>query len=379
MISVLVLLFLLLSFYYAWFLMRIYSGLKNVVKQNARNSDTNGSFVTVLIPFRNESENILNSLRCVTQQSYPAGKYEVIYVNDSSTDDSLEKIMNASKPENVRVLSVPEGFHTSAHKKRAIRFGLEHARGEIIVSTDCDCLMGKEWLKSILECFDENTAFVSAPVDFIDHSTLSGRLQRLEFAGLILAGAGLIGAGTPTICNAANLAYRKRVFYEVGGFDDNIQLSSGDDEIFMQKIAANTSYDIRYCMNTESVVTTWPSNSLDHFYQQRKRWASKGLFYLDKLLVLKLFFIFLFYLSIPVQLLLAVFYSGTFFATLALSLLVKFAVEFMIMNMGRKYLFGKGLLRYFPLAELLHIPYIIIAGISGAFGNFRWKERELKR
>jgi len=118
---------------------------------------------------------------------------------------------------------------------------------------------------------------------------------------------------------------------------------------------------------------------LNQFYNQRKRWASKGLFYSDHLLVLKLILIFLFYLSFPVQIILGILLSPLFYLTLIFSLLVKVLMEFLIIKIGAEELFSIKILRPFILAEILHIPYIIIAGISGVFGNYLWKDRRIKR
>src|SRR5690606_33766417 len=98
------------------------------------------------------------------------------------------------------------------------------------------------------------------------------KIQRLEFAGLILAGAGLIGINKPAICNAANASYRKDAYISVNGFDDNLNLSSGDDEILMQKIKQAGKYKIKFYMNKNAIVTSLTNKSFKEFYHQRKRW-----------------------------------------------------------------------------------------------------------
>ena len=157
--------------------------------------------------------------------------------------------------------------------------------------------------------FDKETAFVSGPVEFESDGSLFHELQKLEFSSLILVGAGLIGIGKPIICNAANLGFRKSVFNEVGGYEDNLNLSSGDDEFLMQKIARETNYKVKFCFEKEAKSFTKPNNSISEFYQQRKRWASKGFHYKDYGIVLKLILIFLFYLSLPAQIILGLFLS----------------------------------------------------------------------
>ncbi len=103
-----------------------------------------------------------------------------------------------------------------------------------------------------MQLFDYETAFVSGIVKFSDKDGFWNKLQQLEFSGLVIVGGGLIFAGYPTICNAANLAFRKSVFLEVGGFDDNLHLTSGDDELLMQKIALLKKYKIKFFKGVQS-------------------------------------------------------------------------------------------------------------------------------
>jgi len=185
---VLVLFFALLLLNYIYFLTGIIRGLKEL------SNDDQGmipeQFVTVIIPFRNESDNILISLNSVACQNYPQEKFEVIYVNDSSTDDSYEKILNAEKPGNIRVISLSEFSITKAFKKKVISYGIEHSQGEIIVTTDADCSHNKNWLRELISVFDSSTGFISGPVGFIERGGLFSKIQSLEFAGLVLSGAG---------------------------------------------------------------------------------------------------------------------------------------------------------------------------------------------
>ncbi|MHB1688771.1 MAG: glycosyltransferase [Ignavibacteriaceae bacterium] len=369
--------FILLLIYYSFFLVGILAGLRRLTP--LENNFTGKKFVSIIIPFRNESINILESLKSLENQNYPKEKYEVIYVNDSSDDDSLHKIFSAEKSPNIKVISVPEEFSKNAHKKRAIRFGISNSSGEIILTTDADCKHHKNWLQQMLSCFDNETGFVSGPVEFIEEKTIFEKLQKLEFSGLVLTGAGLIGINKPVICNAANIAYSKAAYENVNGFNDQLNLSSGDDEMLMQKIWASKIFNVKFCWNRETVVLTKGNDSLEKFYHQRKRWASKGLFYADKFLILKLIFIFLFYLGLVVQLFLAIFYSQIFFATFSLSLIIKSILEYLILKRGEDFILSKKILRYFLPAEIFHIPYIIIAGIAGTFGNYVWKNRKIKR
>lgn len=371
----------LLLIYYTYFLFQILKGLRKVIAETSSYHDTvlPEEFISLIIPFRNESENILNSLSSIVKLEYSKEKLEVIFVNDFSDDNSVELLYKAEKPDNIKVLSVPDNYSTFQHKKRAIRFGIENSKGEIIVTTDADCIHSPIWLKTLLSRFDKETGFVSGPVEFTDEPTLFSSMQKLEFSGLVLTGAGLIGINDPLICNAANIAYRRKAFDLTGGFYYKHSLSSGDDELLMQKIKKETSYKIRFCMDKNAIVKTAPNKDLNQFYNQRKRWASKGLFYSDKLLVLKLILIFLFYLSLPAQVILGIMLSPLFFVTFLISLVLKALMEYLIIKTGASKLFSLEILKPFIPAEILHIPYILIAGISGVFGNYLWKDRKVKR
>ena len=266
-----------------------------------------------------------------------------------------------------------------AHKKKALQLAVENAKGEIIITTDADCVHKSTWLETMLSYFERNTAFVSGPVEFVSNGSLFHEIQKLEFSSLILVGAGLIAIKAPIICNAANLGFRKSVFFEVDGYNDNLSISSGDDEFLMQKISKQTKYNIKFCMNKNSITYTLPNENISQFYQQRKRWASKGFHYADKFIVLKLILIFLFYLGIPSQIILGFYLSSFFFISATISLIFKFIAEYKIVQVDSTRLFSKTSNIYFVLAQIIHIPYIIISGISGIFGNYKWKGRLIKR
>ena len=369
--------FIFLLIFYSAFLISILNGLNKL--RSSKSNQIPKEFVSVLIPFRNESENIIANVKSIINQNYPDDRYEVIYINDNSTDDTLQLLIEFSKPDRIKVLSLPDNNSPNAHKKRSIAYGIEKSKGDLIVTTDADCFYSENWLRSLLSNFDAETGFISGPVEFIEEENLFSRIQKLEFAGLILTGAGLIGAGRPIICNGANIAYRKKVFDEVGGFNDQINLSSGDDELLMQKIAKETKYKIEFSLNRDSIVKTKSNSGIDNFYQQRKRWASKGLFYKNTNLIVMLLLIFLFYFGLIILPFIILFLSTSFVFILFLSVIIKLLLEYLIIRKGKKMLFPKLSLKEFILTEILQVPYIIVAGFAGMFGNLKWKGREIKR
>ena len=366
----------LLTFYFI-FIRNIRIGLTKLGYYKTQ-SQTN-EFISIIIPFRNESNKILKNLKSIETQNYPIEKYEVIYIDDFSDDDSVSKLNSAIVNNNISLFSMVESNLERAHKKQAIEYGLSKAKGSIILFTDADCINPSNWISTMVAGFEDNTALISGPVAFKDSDNLFARLQALEFAGLILSGAGLIGNKTPMIASSANLAFRKSVFDEVGGYKDLMNLSSGDDELLMQKIAYKTNYDVKFCLSNDALVITDPNKSVEEFNQQRKRWASKGLYYENKTIIIQLLIIFLFFVGLVVLPILGIIVDFKFFQIFAASFIVKIIIEYSVLQKGIGVVIKKIPLPLFLLAEILHIPYIIYSAISGVFGNFTWKNRELKR
>jgi cellulose synthase/poly-beta-1,6-N-acetylglucosamine synthase-like glycosyltransferase len=359
------------------FLRKINRGITRVFGVNGNSGRDKNYRVSVIIPFRNEEKNIRENLISIMKQDYPGELLEVIYVNDFSTDKG-EEILLQNKGENVKVISSEKGEGTG-FKKRSVAAGIKESRGEIIITTDADCKYGSRWITGMVNSFDEDTGLVSGPVAFNKRETIFNKLQSIEFQGLVLAGTGLIGAEDATICNGANLAFRRSAFEEAGGYEDNLHLASGDDEILMQKIDALGKWKIKFCKEKEGMVFTDANNSMSDLIEQRKRWASKGMFYKKKNLVIKLLLIFLYYLSIPSLVILSIIEGRIWWYLLAGALIMKLFVEWSIIRKGEKYLFEKNSAFIFLLAEVFHIPYILFSAVGGAMGNFRWKEREIKR
>lgn len=374
---IILLFFVTLLIHYSFFLSKILIGLNKL--QTPTNNELPDELISIIIPFRNESITILRSLKSIENLNYPENKFEVIYIDDSSTDDSYHLLKANNKRCNIKILKLPDEILSKGNKKRAVQYGIENSTGEIIVTTDADCIHNKNWLNTLLKYFDDETVFISAPVEFRNGPTLFAKIQKLEFEGLILAGAGLIGYGEPIICNGANISYRKNIFKQLNGYNDNIYLSSGDDGFLMQKIVRQTEYKIKFCCDRDAVVMTDSNRNVKDFFNQRNRWASKSLFYEDKKLVVQLMLIFLFYSGLLIQPILALAGFTYIWLIFSLSILTKLYLEFQIIHKGENLFFNKNNKMIFLLTEFFQVPYIVIASLNGLWGNFVWKKRKIKR
>jgi len=363
---------------YCFFVNKINAGLKKILG-HAQPGNVVKEFASIIIPFRNESDVILDNLASIERLDYPSDKYEVIYVDDSSSDDGYEKLKASIKNDNIKIVQCSSNGARRGHKKKALQAGIDKSRGQIIITTDADCVFDKDWLSEMIKYFDDETAFVSGPVNFAGGKGLFFKVQLIEFASLVMTGAGLIGGGTPSICNGANLAYRKNVFDMVKGFAGNLNLSSGDDELLMQKIASQTNYKIKFCASEKAVVRTKANRTLRGFINQRKRWASKSVYYKNKTLVAMLVLIYLFYLSVFLLPFAAVFVSIKYLAWFFIGFIAKCIVENSVMVKSKPLLGIKYNVAEFIATEIFQITYIVIMSVAGLFGNYKWKDRKIVR
>lgn len=372
-------------------------GFQRVLRQRVvRHPEDALPFVSVVIPARDEEEHIGACLDAVFAGDYPPDRFEVIVADDLSRDATAEVIRERMARINepvsagfesdlveadgmrLQLVQIPENEErTRAHKKRAIEKAIGTARGELILTTDADCLVPPTWIRTMATAFDDDTALVSGPVLY-PTGGLALDVAALEFLGLVAVGAGAIGIGRPTLCNGANVAYRKDVFEALGGFSGIDHLTSGDDELLMQKIAYETDHTVRFCADREAAVLTEPPRSVAAFAEQRRRWASKGAHYPRPGLVAVVLAIYAFFVAFLGGLLALPFVPSLAGPVLG-ALGLKAGAEVALLWPAARHV-GRGrLMAYFLPAQLLHLPYIVAAGAAGALGGYRWKGRRIER
>jgi cellulose synthase/poly-beta-1,6-N-acetylglucosamine synthase-like glycosyltransferase len=277
------------------------------------------------------------------------------------------------------LIQLREGKSMNSYKKYAISKAIEQASGEIIVTTDADCRMGKLWLRTIVQKFEESGCYMlSSPVVYSEEKSLFERLQTLEFLYLIGLGAAGIGNGAPTTCNGANLAYRRDIFYKVGGFNGIDDLASGDDELLLHKIAQHYPQRIGFCKSMAAMVHTDAKPDVKSFISQRKRWASKSTKYKDKRVVFLGVAIWLFNLGLILSLFtflwqLPMLYE-VFFLIFGLKVLIELIFLYPLVHFAKR----TELLKYLPALSLAHSFYIVYIGILGNIGTYDWKGRKVK-
>lgn len=361
----------LISFYYnAWKTIPDFNSLKT-------NCSTK---ISIIIPARNEEQNILDCLTSLKNQTYPKNLHEVIVVDDHSTDNTWDVLQNFSHEEMIlKKLKLSDNINDSnnnkAYKKLAIETAINNAEGNLIVTSDADCTFNNNWLETIVSFYETtNAKFIAAPVKIKCDNNLLDIFQTLDFITLQGITAASVSKKFHSMCNGANLAYEKNVFFEVDGFKNIDNIPSGDDMLLMHKIYKKYPDDVFYLKNKNAIVTTQSQSSWKNFFNQRIRWASKADVYDDKRIFWVLILVYCFNLLFLV-LAIAACWNIQFLLIATSLLILKFFFEFLFVKSVAKFFNQQLLMIYFPFLQPLHILYIIISGFFGKFGSYEWKGR----
>ena len=345
-------------------------------------SSNQNIFVSVIIPCRNESENIENILNNLFNQSYNKSLLEIIVVDDDSEDDTYLKAVNFSEKHsdlNIKLIKINHDSSKPLFKKFAIDTAIQTANGELIFTTDADCKIHHDWVKSIVDFYKLNyPKMIVGMVTYMNDNNFFMKIQHLEFLSLIATGIGAIEGGYPIMCNGANLIYQKQAYIEVNGFDGNNKYVSGDDIFLMLKFKKHYGIkSIQNCNNKSSVVYTKAENSLKGFVNQRIRWGSKTKGYKDINIFVTGGIIFL-YSVVTFCFLLYSIINIQFVKYYLILTFIKCVIDFPILYQITAFVNRKDLLKNFLFVEILYIPYFVIISIFSLFKSYNWKGRMVR-
>lgn len=350
-------------------------------------------FVSVVIAARNEEASIGECLERVLTGSYPPDRYEVIVVDDGSTDGTAEVVRrlqrrhrpalvpagDATGPdaERLRLVTTAGAGSSGQSKPFALARGIEAARGSLILTTDADCRVGRHWMRAMVGAFTPRTAFVSGPVRYHPAPSFFGRMQALEFLGLVAVGGGAIGVGRPNLCNSANIAYRRDVYDRLGRPGLDRPAGPGHDEVLLQRIAAETAWDVHFCARPAAVVDTDPARDVRAFMDQRRRWARQALHYPGAALTVMLVALYGCFVALLAGLLAAPFVPGIRGAVV-LAFGLKTLADLSVLVPACRHFGQQHLLRVVLPAQPLHVLYLVLAVAGGALGDVHWKDRRIR-
>lgn len=374
-------LYILLILYYwmSWLTIPVF----NSTNQNSRLK------ISVIIPARNEEKNIAICLDSINHQTYDKDLFEVIVVDDHSTDNTADIIKNHPL-QNLKLIALKDFIsdEINSYKKKAIEIAIAQSTAELIITTDADCIVPEKWLETIAAFYNQHQPqFIAAPVSINCSFKFIEMFQALDFAMLQGITAASVHKKIHSMCNGANLAYSKKAFLAVDGFKGIDTIASGDDMLLMHKIYKQYPVKVMFLKSSDVIVQTEPVYTLKEFFNQRIRWASKADKYDDKRIFAVLLLVYLVNFLLVAMPVMAAFTNVPFtIANLTLSLwqlwlwllLLKTLVELVFLYPVAIFFGKQKLLWIFPLMQPFHILYTVIAGWLGKFGKYNWKGRNIK-
>lgn len=339
-------------------------------------------FVSIVIPTRNEGNYIKACLESIFKQNYPKHLFDVVVVDDYSTDETLRLAREVNET-NLQVLDLMQylgnkGEYTP-NKKKALALGIKNAKGNLIITTDGDCTMNENWLSSMVNHFQQSEKkLITGPVMVMPARTPFAWFQQLDVMNLSAIGGATMRNGSPTMCNGANLMYAKETFLEVEGFKGNNDVPTGDDIFLMKKINERYNDSVGYIKDFEACVFTKAETGLGGFISQRIRWISKSTGFNDWKVALTLYFAYFFNVFLIVAICFTFPLSEFSWLSLAVVGGTKLLAD-LLFNIPVTIFFRKWyMLLLLPFIEVFHIIYVLLIGPLSIMGTYRWKDRRIK-
>ncbi len=363
----------------------IYSGILIRMRQALRdNSPTDLSsgkaMVSVIVAARNEENNLPYLFQRLEEQKISSDhEVEFIFVNDRSTDKTgrlLEE--QAARDPRFKYIHIHDRLPGFAPKKRAIDTAVRSARGQYILLTDADGRPGPWWIETLVAYFSQGADMLLgyAPYTIDSRYPFIQGLVALEYFSVAAVAAATTALRFPVTCVGTNMAYRRELFLEVGGFGPHKHILSGDDDLFLTHVREQKKYDIRYALDARTQVFNAPPSSLRQYIHQRLRYASKGFKYPMKVtLGLSAYVLYNAGLLWALVSILSGMGSGL---PVLLIFSLKAGAEYLFLNRAARIMGETRVMRWFLPAATIHIFYILFFGILGQFNLFRWKEETIQ-
>jgi len=233
--------------------------------------------VSVIVPARNEEDNLERCIRSLVQVDYPADRIQIIVIDDRSQDrtpqilDQMAAEFPTIKPLHRTDSEVDPNLRG---KPGALQYGIEHSDGELILMTDADCIVSPGWVRGMVNQFVDQEVGLVAGLTSITSKSFLDRVQDVEWTYTQSMAAGGVGNGVPLGCFGNNLAVRRSAFDAVGGYHD-ITFSVTED-LALQSAIHDAGYRLRHAIHPMTSVETLPVHTMREYLKQRHRWVRGG-------------------------------------------------------------------------------------------------------
>jgi glycosyltransferase involved in cell wall biosynthesis len=332
---------------------------------------------SIVVPFRNEAENLPILLDSFSKLNYPNDFFEVILVDDESEEVFSVQCSDPSESGLAKQFSVQiikNNRFSNSPKKDAISTAIQVVKNDWIITTDADCVVNENWLSALDNYIQlHNISMIAGAVSYKCENSFLHHFQQLDLASLQGATIGSFGLKKGFMCNGANFAYTKSFFQELNGFEGNDAISSGDDVFLLQKAIAKFPEKVHYLKSENNIVITKPLDYWKSLFYQRVRWASKTGSYqsgFGKGLGLVVFGG-----NLAWMLGVGCWVLGVImFQNVVLLSLLKFIIDAVLIFKANHFL-TKNKTHYLILGSLFYPFFSVIVALYSLLGKYEWKGR----
>jgi len=329
----------------------------------------NGTKISVVIAVRNEEANIENCINSLLQQKIAVNDFEIIVVDDHSSDSTIEIVEEYCKRNHhIRLLKLVDKHA----KKEAIKLGVENAKYSIIATTDADCVLPENWLKIISSQFESDASMLIGPIEFKEQNGFLNVFQQLDMFAMQGLTFGLLNYKKPVLNNGANLSFLKQNF--LNSFSKINQKNPSGDDVFLLEQLKLKGENVVGFLRHDFIVKTKSENTFREFFNQRIRWASKSKYYKDKWLV------FFSFLVLTVNLISIFIYFHLVLidenrGVYIILLITKWLIDFILLFLVSSFFDKRRKMTYFVLVQFVYPFYILAVVFLSFFIKFNWKGR----
>lgn len=243
-------------------------------------NDTNLVNISIIIAAKDEESNICSLLTSIQNLDYPAEMFEVIIVDDHSTDNTFIKLKEQSeKVKNLRIIKL--SFSEKSGKRNALSCGVNNAKYHHILITDADCYPDPAWLKAYSQLFNSGYEMLFGAAPFYQNENKINKISCFENLRNSLLSFAFAALGLPYTAAARNFGFTKRAFDSIGGYTNTKDTLSGDDDLLLRE-AVKRKIKIGTVIKPGSFVYSRTKESLKEYLMQRARHTQTSVHYLTK-------------------------------------------------------------------------------------------------
>ena len=360
---------------YVLLLLVLYLGMTKVKVYSSHVSGQD-TYFSIVIAFRNEALHLPDLLSSLAKIDYPKDRFEILMVNDDSSDDSVAIIQQffVTHPTlQWRVLS--NHRQSVSPKKDAITTAVQHSKYPWILTTDADCTVPKTWLQAFDSLIHkENPKLIAGLVSYQEKKGFLFQFQNYDWMSLTGVTVGSFGWKKPLLCSGANLAYTKQAFIAQQGFTGNDTIASGDDVFLLHKMYKAYPGQVLLLNNTGSIVQTKSEQTWKELMQQRMRWAKKTTQISHTYLQIVGWIVFLTNITALILLFL-ILYRLDFVLIWIAYLFLKILVDTVFLLKVTQILGKKIILKYLVPAGMVYPFFSVGVVLVGFFKKIHWKGR----